>query len=78
MIKKDPLVSIITPNFNGEKYLEQTVKSVINQTYKNIEYILIDGKSTDRSLEIIKKYIKKIDYFESRKIKIYFMLLTKE
>tara|TARA_B100001778_G_scaffold321484_1_gene312892 strand:- start:4042 stop:4821 length:780 start_codon:yes stop_codon:yes gene_type:complete len=77
MIKKDPLVSIITPNFNGEKYLEQTVKSVINQTYKNIEYILIDGKSTDRSLEIIKKYKKKIDYFESKKDKNIFHAVDK-
>ena len=39
MKKNSPLVSIITPNFNGEKYLEETIKSVINQTYKKIEYI---------------------------------------
>ena len=67
MKKNSPLVSIITPNFNGEKYLEETIKSVINQTYKKIEYILIDGKSTDQSLKIIRKYKNHINYFESKK-----------
>ena len=52
-------ISIITAVFNGEKYLEQTIKSIINQTYKNFEYIIIDGGSTDGTLEIIKKYEKK-------------------
>ena len=51
--KKLPLVSIITPNYNGSKYLEETIKSVINQEYKNIEYIIIDGKSEDKTIEII-------------------------
>ena len=64
-----PLVSIITPNFNGGRYLEETIKSVINQNYKNFEYILIDGKSKDKSLKIIKKYKKYINYFESKKDK---------
>lgn len=67
MKTKDPLVSIVTPNYNGERYLEETIKSVINQSYKNIEYILIDGKSKDRSLKIIKKYRKAINHFESKK-----------
>ena len=53
-------ISIITAVFNGEKYLEQTIKSIINQTYKNFEYIIIDGGSTDGTLEIIKKYEDKI------------------
>ena len=51
-----PLISIITVVYNGEKTLEQTIQSVLNQTYKNIEYIVIDGISTDGTLEIIKKY----------------------
>lgn len=51
-----PLISIITVVYNGELYLEQTIKSVINQSYSNIEYIIIDGGSTDRTIEIIKKY----------------------
>ena len=44
-MKKKPLISIITPNYNNGKYLEETIKSVINQNYKNFEFILIDGKS---------------------------------
>ena len=55
MKKKDLLVSVITPNYNGERYLEETIKSVINQSYKKIEFIVIDGKSKDNSLKIIKK-----------------------
>ncbi|MDO4190908.1 MAG: glycosyltransferase, partial [Bacteroidales bacterium] len=51
-----PLVSIITVCFNAEKTIEQTIQSVINQTYSNIEYIIIDGKSTDSTLNIVSKY----------------------
>jgi glycosyltransferase involved in cell wall biosynthesis len=62
---KNPLVSVITVVYNGEKYLEQTVQSVIDQTYKNIEYLIIDGGSTDGTLNIIKKYEKQIAYWVS-------------
>ena len=62
-----PLVSIITVVFNDEKYLEQTIQSVINQTYNNVEYIIIDGGSNDATVEIIKKYEDKIDYWVSEK-----------
>jgi len=62
-----PTISVITVTFNAEKYLEQTIQSVLNQTYKNIEYIIVDGGSTDCSLEIINKYKKHIDHFISEK-----------
>lgn len=65
--EKIPLISIITVVFNGEKYLEETIKSVINQTYHNVEYIIIDGGSTDGTLDIIKKYENKIDYWVSER-----------
>ena len=62
-----PLISIITVVFNGEKYLEETIQSVINQTYSNVEYIIIDGGSSDGTLDIIKKYEERIDYWVSEK-----------
>lgn len=60
-----PLVSIITVVYNGEDFLEQSILSVINQKYNNVEYIIIDGGSTDGTLEIIKKYENVIDYWIS-------------
>jgi len=67
-MKKDyRTISIITPNLNGERYLEETILSVIEQGYANLEYIIIDGGSTDGSLEIIQKYRNQIIYFESKK-----------
>ncbi len=60
---KKPLISIITVVFNGVEFLEKTILSVINQTYENIEYIIIDGGSTDGTVDIIKKYEDKIAYW---------------
>jgi glycosyltransferase involved in cell wall biosynthesis len=60
-----PLVSIITPSYNQADFIEETILSVLNQSYLNIEYIIIDGASTDKSVEIIKKYAEKIAYWIS-------------
>jgi glycosyltransferase involved in cell wall biosynthesis len=64
-----PVISIITIVFNGEKHLEQTICSVLGQTYRHIQYIIIDGGSTDRSVNIIRKYEKDIYYWTSGKDK---------
>lgn len=56
-----PILSIITPNYNCEAFIEETLKSVISQKSDKIQYILVDGASTDRSMEIINKYKEHID-----------------
>ena len=66
MIKK-PLISIITVIYNDGKKLEETILSIISQTYDNVEFIIIDGSSTDGTINIIKKYEDKIDYWVSEK-----------
>jgi len=61
----DPLISIITPVYNGEKYIEQAIKSVLSQTYRYYEYIIIDGRSSDRTVDIIRSYENKLAYWIS-------------
>lgn len=65
MIGKHPEISIITISLNSEKYLAQTIQSVIQQTYRNIEYIIIDGGSSDTTPGIIKQYENNIAYWNS-------------
>lgn len=55
-----PFFSIVTPVYNGEKFLDSCIKSILKQKFKNFEYIVVDGNSTDRTHKIIKKYKKKI------------------
>lgn len=60
-----PTVTIVTPSFNQGKYLEQTINSVLTQQYPNLEYVVMDGGSTDNSVEIIKRYERYLTYWTS-------------
>lgn len=60
-------ISIITPSYNQGQFIEETILSVLNQTYTNIEYILVDGGSTDNTMDIVNKYRNRIDIIISEK-----------
>ncbi len=62
-----PKISLVTVSFNQGQFLEETIKSVVEQNYPNLQYIIIDGGSTDNSVEIIKKYEQYIEYWVSEK-----------
>jgi len=62
-----PKASIIIVNFNNAKYLEKCIQSLLNQSYQNLEIIIVDDKSTDNSHEIIKKYKKKATIIFNKK-----------
>tara|TARA_B100000780_G_scaffold269824_2_gene228991 strand:+ start:731 stop:1558 length:828 start_codon:yes stop_codon:yes gene_type:complete len=61
--KDEPLITIVTAVYNNEKYLEESILSLHKQKYENYEHIIIDGGSTDGTIDIIKKYENKIDYW---------------
>ncbi|TAN45969.1 MAG: glycosyltransferase [Nitrospirae bacterium] len=61
-----PKISIVTPSYNQGRFLEECIDSILSQNYPNLEYIIMDGGSTDNSVEIIKKYEKHLAYWQSR------------
>jgi glycosyltransferase involved in cell wall biosynthesis len=64
--KEYPKISIVTPSFNQGQFLEECIDSVLSQNYPNLEYVIMDGGSTDNSVEIIKKYEKHLVYWQNR------------
>ena len=67
MTRKNPKITIITVVKNSERYIEQNIKSLINQSYQNYEHIIVDGFSTDKTMEIVNKYKSKIHKIISEK-----------
>jgi glycosyltransferase involved in cell wall biosynthesis len=62
MANRTPLVSIVTPSYNKGRFIEETINSVLDQTYQNIEYIIVDACSTDRTLDVVKRYEDKLQW----------------
>jgi glycosyltransferase involved in cell wall biosynthesis len=61
-----PRISLVLPSFNQSEFLEETIKSILDQRYENLEFMILDGASTDGSVEIIKQYADKLTYWQSK------------
>ena len=68
MEKSCPKFSVVIPSFNQGLFIEETILSIVNQNYPKTEIIIIDGGSTDNTIQIIKKYSDSINYFEMNKM----------
>lgn len=61
-----PRITLVTPVYNGIRYIEETIRSIVYQGYPNLEYIVVDGGSTDGTVDIIRKYQRHISWWVSR------------
>src|SRR5581483_9202543 len=71
-----PKISVVMPSYNQSAYLEAAIRSVLDQNYPNLEFLLLDGGSTDGSLEIIRKYADRLTYWRSEKDRGQFAAIT--